>query len=105
MIDYVWKFKELFQKDNVLTHVNYSLTGTDGVYSVTSEGFHEFLPETVDKPFHEILESDIKTWIQKDTTQNEVNLLKSNIESQINYLKNSPKKADFPWLSDTFTIE
>lgn len=103
-MNYEWTFQDAMTKDGQLSHIKYSLTATDGDYSVTTEGFHEFKPGTVDKPFEIIVESDIRQWVEKDTTQGEINLLKSNLEKQINYLKNAPQKADLPWLAGTFTL-
>jgi hypothetical protein len=100
-----WKFKQISTTNGELSHVEYLLTGTDGEYSVETEGTHQFKEGTVNKPVQEIVESDIRSWIEKDTTQGELNLLKSTLENQINYLKNAPKKADLPWLANTFTIE
>jgi hypothetical protein len=100
-----WKFEELMTTNEQLSHVQYLLSVEDGEYYVETAGTHQFKDGTVDKPFAEIVEKDILRWIEKDTTQGEVNLLKSNLENQLNYLKNAPKKAEFPWLADTFTIE
>jgi hypothetical protein len=105
MTQFNWKFKQILTTNGELTHVEYLLTGTEGEYSVETEGTHTFKDGTVDKLFEEIGESDIRGWIEKDTTQGEVNILKLTLENQINYLKNAPKKADLPWLANTFTIE
>lgn len=105
MAQFNWQFKQLFTADGKLSHVYYLLTGTDEENSVETEGTHTFKDGTVDKPFEEIVESDIRRWIEKDTTQEDINLLKLNLENQLNLLKNTPKKAQFPWLADTFTIE
>ena len=104
MTEFNWKFEDVLTTNGQLSHVKYSLTAIDGDYSVTTEGFHEFKEGTVTKPFEEIVESDIRQWVEKDTTQYDVNLLKSNLENQINYLKNAPQKADLPWLAGTFTL-
>lgn len=104
MINFEWEFKQIFTANGQLSQVEYLLTGSDGEFSVSTTGIHEFKEGTVIKPLEEIVESDIRRWIEKDTTQDDVNLLKSNIENQINYLKNAPQKADLPWLADTFTI-
>lgn len=104
MTQFDWKFEEIMTKDGQLSHVQYVLTATDGEYVVETAGTHQFKDGTVDKPFEEIVESDIRQWVEKDTTQGEINLLKSNLEKQINYLKNAPQKAEFPWLAGTFTL-
>lgn len=104
MNQFNWKFENVLTTDGQLSHVTYLLTLTDGEYSVETAGTHEFKEGTVNKPFEEIVESDLRQWVEKDTTQGEINLLKSNLEKQLNYLKNAPQKADLPWLAGTFTL-
>jgi len=102
MITFTWKFLELFAENDKLVAVRYLLTGTDGQVNVSSEGRHTF--KSVNKPLSEIVESDLVQWIEKDTTVDDLNPIKSAIENQINSL-NTAQKVDFPWLAGTFTIE
>jgi len=104
MINYAWKFLELFAENDKLVSVRYLLTGTDGQTTVSSEGKHNFQIETVNKTLAQIVESDLVQWIEKDTTVDDLNLIKLAIENQINSL-NTAQKVDFPWLTGTFTIE
>jgi hypothetical protein len=104
MINYTWKALELFANDQILTNVKYCLTGEDGQNSVTTEGNHFFNEGIVTKPLNQIVESDIVQWLEKDTTQDEVNPIKLAVENQLKALENI-KKVDFPWLTGTFTIE
>jgi len=101
---FTWKILELFANDNKLVAVRYMLSGTDGLITVQSEGNHTFSNGLVNKPLSEIVESDIFQWLEKDTTQENVNLIKLAIENQLKSLKTS-EKIDFPWLAGTFTIE
>lgn len=101
---FTWNFLELFANDNKLISVHYLLTGTDGKLTVESEGIHIFQDKTVNKALVDVVESDLVQWIEKDTTIDDVNLIKLAIENQINAL-NSVKKVDFPWLVNTFTVE
>jgi hypothetical protein len=101
---FTWKFLELFANDNKLTAVRYLLSGTDGKITVSSEGKHEFTNGIVNKSLVETVESDIVQWIEKDTTQDDVNAIKLAVENQLKSLKTS-EKVDFPWLAGTFTIE
>jgi len=101
---FTWKILELFANDNQLIAVRYLLSGTDGKITVSSEGKHEFKDGTVKKTLSEIVESDIVQWIEKDTTQNDVNPIKLAIENQLKALETA-KKVDFPWLANTFTVE
>ena len=104
MINYSWSFLELFAKNEELVAVQYLLTGTLNETTVVSQGQHKFNDGIVNKPLAEIVESDLVLWIEKDTTKDDVNLIKLAIEKQLNAL-NAVKKVDFPWLSGTFTIE
>ena len=101
---FTWKFLELFSNGEQLISVRYLLSGTDGTNFVESEGRHDFAQNTVNKTLAEIVESDIVQWIEKDTTQDDVNTIKLAIENQLKSLETS-KKVDFPWLINTFTIE
>lgn len=104
MTTFNWVFKELYAKDDVVTGVKYLLTAKDDKNSVETEGNHTFSEGSVTKKLPEILESDIKEWIEKDTTIDEINAIKSGLQNQLNEL-NNVKKVDFPWEADTFTIE
>jgi hypothetical protein len=43
-------------------------------------------------------------WLESDTTKDDVNALKLNLEKQLKALETA-KKVDFPWLANTFTVE
>lgn len=101
---FTWKFLELYASNNQVNSVRYLLSATDGTNTVESEGNHIFAPGTVNKSLEEVVESDLVQWIEKDTTQNNVNPIKLAIENQLNALGNV-KKVEFPWLAGTFTIE
>jgi hypothetical protein len=100
---FIWKILELFASNNELVAVRYLISGTDRTVTVSSEGKHIFSDGIVNKPFDQIVESDIVQWLEKDTTQDEVNAIKLNIENQLKVLENL-QKVDFPWLAGTFTI-
>jgi uncharacterized protein YehS (DUF1456 family) len=101
---FTWKILELFANNDKLISVRYLLSGKDGQLIVESEGNHIFSDGIVNKSLSEIVESDILQWLEKDTTQDNVNLIKLAIENQLKTLK-TEQKVDFPWLAGTFTIE
>ena len=103
MNNFTWSFLQLFANGDELKSVEYLIQGTDGQITIESKGNHEFSPGIVNKPLSEIVETDLIQWIEKDTTHDEVNLIKLAIENQINSFENT-KKVDFPWLAGTFTI-
>jgi hypothetical protein len=98
-----WKFIQLYANENQLIGVHYLLSATNGTNTVETEGNHTFSEGIVNKPLSEIVESDLTQWIEKDTTQDDVNPIKLTLENQLNALENI-KKVDFPWLAGTFTI-
>jgi len=104
MIAFNWSVLELFADNSQLTAVRYLLSGTDGKVTVQSEGKHNFEIGTVNKSLADIVESDLVQWIEKDTTKDNVNPIKLNIENQLKVLETA-KKVDFPWLANTFTVE
>ena len=62
-----------------------------------------FRSKTVKKSFNEITEEDVASWIQQEATINGVNLIKSNLESQLNSLV-SQVNTDLPWKPSTFKV-
>ena len=103
MIDFKWSILEVFGNQTV-AKVRYLLKAQDEQNSVETEGYHQFSEGVVCKPFNEIKEEDLIRWLDQDTTKNEVNIIKLNLEKQLESLKSSDK-AEFPWLANTFTIE
>jgi len=99
MIEFNWKILELF---NDATLVRYFISATDGTNTVESEGNHTFSDGIVNMPFDQIKETNLIDWLNKDTTKDGVNAIKSNLEAQLQAM-DSDKKVEFPWLADTFT--
>jgi hypothetical protein len=102
MIDFKWSILEIFG-DQTISKVRYLLKAQDEQNTVETEGEHTFLEGTITKPISEIKEDDLTRWIEQDTTQDELNIIKLNLEKQLEALKTS-KKIDFPWETDTFNI-
>ena len=102
MITYTWTILEVFG-DQTITKVRYLLKAEDESNTVETEGYHSYFEGSVCKPFDEIKEEDLIRWLDQDTTQDEVNIIKLNLKKQLEALKTS-KKIDFPWEANTFTI-
>jgi len=103
MITYTWKILEIFANGENLTKIRYLLKAQDESNIVETEGYHSYLEGSVCKPLSEIKEEDLTRWLEQDTTQNDVNIIKLNLENQLEALKTS-KKIAFPWEAETFTI-
>jgi hypothetical protein len=103
MIEFSWKILEVFSNKENIEKVRFLLEAKDEANTIETEGEHTFLEGSVTKPISEIKEQDLISALIKDTTQDEVNPLKLNLENQLEALKTS-KKIDLPWEADTFTI-
>ena len=101
MFQFKWSILEIFADAK---GVKYHVSGTDDENTVESEGNHCFSEGVVYKPFTEIKEEDLIRWLEIDTTKDDVNIIKLNLQNQLDRLKNS-QKVQFPWEVDTFTIE
>jgi hypothetical protein len=104
MINYEWLVLEIYSNNDNIHQVRFMLKAKDEKNTVETEGYHLFSEGVVYKPFAEIKEEDLIRWLEQDTTKDEVNIIKLNLEKQLKSLKSS-EKADFPWLANTFTIE
>jgi hypothetical protein len=102
IIVYTWSILEIFG-DQMISKVRYLLKAQDEQNTVETEGEHTFLEGTITKLFAEIKEDDLTRWIEQDTTQDDLNIIKLNLEKQLEALKTS-KKIEFPWENNTFTI-
>lgn len=103
MNSYQWAILEVYG-DQTIAKVRYLLKAQDEQNTVETEGYHQFSEGVVCKPFAEIKEEDLIRWLDQDTSKDEVNIIKLNLDKQLESLKSSDK-ANFPWLADTFTIE
>ena len=104
MINYEWKILKVFSENEKIVEVQFLLKAQNETNTVETEGYHSFYEGTIVKPYSEIKEEDLIRWVEHDTTQNEINIIKLNLEKQLEALNNS-KKNEFPWLANTFTIE
>ena len=102
MITYKWSILEIFGNETI-AKVRFLLKAQDESNTVETEGYHEFSKGLVIKSISEIKESDLIGWLESDTTKDDVNAIKLNLENQLKTLKTSNKIA-FPWEAETFTI-
>lgn len=104
MISFQWKILEVFALDGKINKVHYFISAKDDQNTVEAEGYHQFSEGVVYKSYEETKEEDLVRWLDKDTIQDDVNIIKSNLEKQLEALKNSTK-VELPWEIDTFTVE
>lgn len=96
---FTWKILSI---SDAAKSVQYLLSATDGTNTVETQGNHTFSDGIVNLPFEQIKEANLIDWLNQDTTQDDVNAIKLNLENQLKSL-DSNKKVDFPWLAETFT--
>lgn len=101
---FTWQILEVFSDGKKVTKVRYLLKTQDKTNTVETEGYHQFSDGLIKKSVLETKEADLVGWLESDTIKDGVNAIKLNLENQLKALKNS-QKIDFPWLSDTFTME
>lgn len=100
---YKWKILEVTSEEGLITHAKYFVEGTDEQNTVQSEGNWWFSDKIIKKPFDEVTEEDIISWIENETMQDGINLIKSNLDNQLASLKTATN-SKFPW-DATFSIE
>lgn len=97
-----WKINRIGTRDELITDVNYTVYCLDGENKVATEGNWTFSDQILKKPFSEVTEEDIVSWIEKESTQDNVCVIKSRLQEQMKAL-NDDKNAHFPWLPEVFT--
>lgn len=101
---FTWKILEISATDELITHAKYYVAAQDGELVVETEGNWCFSDKILKKPFPEVTEEDVISWIEKETTQSGVNIIKSRLVEQLATLQ-SQKKVVAPWLPQVFTPE
>jgi len=104
MYNYQWSILKVFSENEKIIEVQFLLKAQNETNTVETQGYHSFSEGTIVKPYSEIKEEDLIRWLDQDTTKDDVNIIKSNLDKQLEALNNS-KKSEFPWLANTFTIE
>ena len=101
MINYTWQIIKIFSKNDLITNVQYKLSGTDQITIIETEGTYLFIDSVLNVPFLEVTEEMVIDWIEKETIVNGQSHIKSGIEKQFNELENVEVVA--PWLPQVFT--
>ena len=102
MTTFDWKILEISADDELITHAKYHVTATaETGEQVETEGNWWFSDKILKKPFHEVTESDVASWIENETTKDDVNLIKSRLEEQLASLQGN-RVVVAPWLPQKF---
>ena len=102
MINYKWSILEISAENELITHAKYNVIAQDGNDFVETEGNWWFSNPNIKTPFLEFTEEMVASWIEQETMKDGVNLIKSRLEEQLNFIKNK-KIVVAPWLPQVFT--
>jgi hypothetical protein len=102
-IMYTWKINKVSADGELITHAHYEVTANDGEYLAKVAGNHWFSDKILKKPFNQVTETDIAGWIEQETTINNENLIKLDLQKQLEAQKQDSSVA-LPWLPKTFKL-
>lgn len=99
-MEFIWKITGLTRSNNGLESAHYYLIAKDGDNCVETQGEWTF-SKPIDKvPFNELEERYIIQWIEEDASKEGINIIKSNLEQQLQALNS--EKSILPWVKPTF---
>jgi hypothetical protein len=102
-VNYVWEITDAPSVDGLITSASYLMTLNDDQYSVSSEGHWVFDCPVMQTPYDQVTKEMIVQWIEESSIVDNVSSIKSNLEKQLNALKN-PQRTGLPWMPGTFTV-
>ena len=103
MITYKWSFLDIYADGDSINRCRYKLSATDDQNTVETEGYWDFTPNSQPAPTNQLTEQLMANWIEKDSTKEEDNPIKSRLIEQLEALKSS-QKIEAPWKAKTFKL-
>ena len=100
---YTWKITKVSADGELITHAHYEVSAFDGENRAKLSGNHWFSDKILKKPFVEVTQQDIIHWIEQETTFNNENLIKLDLQKQLDAQRKIQDVA-FPWLPKTFKL-
>jgi hypothetical protein len=102
-MNYVWDIMDAPSLNGLILSASYKVTLNDDQYSIASEGHWVFDSPTMVTPYDQVTKEMIVQWIEDASIVDGVSSIKSNLEKQLNALKN-PQRSGLPWMPGTFTV-
>jgi hypothetical protein len=105
MNTYTWKIDNLTysvfekQNSNVVNNISWSLLGTDGIFSGAIRGVESVLFDE-SKPFiaySDLTEDVVVEWVKNCIGEQQINVLKLDIDAQIKTQANPTTSSGLPW--------
>jgi hypothetical protein len=100
MTTYTWGIANLEREtvDNYVYTVHWTLSATDGDHSASSYGSIGLeRPEGELIPFEELTPELVISWVQDKMGEEQIETMKTSLESQINEQKTPSKSSGVPW--------
>jgi hypothetical protein len=102
MTTFEWKILQTSSINEKLISVHYLVTAKDETHEVQSQG-HADVVGKITIPYTEIRESTIIACLAEMYMQDEPKSLKSQLQEQLDYLKNAIN-TDVPWKDQIFSV-
>ena len=98
----IWKILDIEADGELITAAKYFVTLKSADAEISSEGNWTFSDKIVKTPFNEITEEMVAEWIEKESIQDGVSVIKSALERQLEQL-NTQKSVVPPWQPQVYT--
>jgi len=97
-----WKILDIEADGELITKAKYFVTLKSADTEISSEGNWIFSDKIVKTPFVEVTEEMVASWIENESIQDGVSVIKSALERQLDYL-NAQNSVVPPWQPQVYT--
>ena len=96
----MWKILGIKADGDLITQAKYFVSHQ----GVETEGYWTFREPKLTVPFVDVTEEMIVSWVQAETTENNVNMIEKRLAEQAAALKKE-QQTPLPWMPQVFTPE
>jgi len=93
----IWKILDVFAENDIISQAKYRVVND----SVSTEGFWTFANKT-HQMTDQTSEIDVVNWIKAESVVNDICIIESNLEKQLNNTQDVIKKS---WVKPTFNVK
>jgi VCBS repeat-containing protein len=98
-----WEILDVDSKEGVITSAHYEVKGTEEDVTLSTQGHWYFAESDAPKiSFDNVTKNDVIDWVMAESSKDGVNLIESNLQKQLESLKEQSTKKT-PWGSAIFT--
>jgi hypothetical protein len=99
-----WSITETQVKDGLILCAKYHVIAKDDDLFVETEGYWTFSDPKLSVSFDQVTEEMIVGWIEKETMRDDVCIIKSRLQEQLDSLSKSQFTPP-PWQPQTFSVK